>query len=76
MIESFNMYINLDETKLKLLKIAIDVFANLCSHKYNLMAMHKENVTGAMIMLLETTEINPPIIMGCIDTVDGLCQNA
>lgn len=26
-------------------------------------------------MLLETTDINPPIIMGCIDTVDGLCQN-
>lgn len=41
MIEIFNMFINLDETKLKLLKIAIDVFANLCSHKYNLMVMHK-----------------------------------
>jgi hypothetical protein len=27
-------------------------------------------------MLLETAEINPPIIMGCIDTIDGLCQNA
>ena len=55
MIELFNMYINLDENKLKLLKIAIDVFANLCSHKYNLQAMHTNGVTGTMIMLLETT---------------------
>lgn len=69
------MFINLDETKLKLLKIAIDVFANLCSHKYNLMVMHKQHVTSTMIMLLQTTDLNPPIIMGCIDTVDGLCQN-
>lgn len=75
MIEVFNMYINLDENKLKLLKIAIDVFANLCSHKYNLPVMHKNDVTSTMIMLLETTELNSPIIMGCIDTVDGLCQN-
>jgi len=69
------MFINLDENKLRLLKIAIDVFANLCSHKYNLPIMHKDKVTDTMIILLETTEINPPIIMGCIDTVDGLCQN-
>jgi hypothetical protein len=46
------MFINLDENKLKLLKIAIDVFANLCSHKYNLPVMHKDNVTSTMIMLL------------------------
>lgn len=52
MIETFNMFVNLDETKLKLLKIAIDVFANLCSHKYNLLVMHKQNVTSTMIMLL------------------------
>jgi hypothetical protein len=69
------MLINLDENKLKLLKIAIDVVSNLCSHKYKLQVMHEQQVTVTMIMLLETTEINPPIIMGCIDTIDGLCQN-
>ncbi len=52
MIEVFNMYVNLDESKLRLLKIAIDVFANLCSHKYNLPVMHKNEVTSTMIMLL------------------------
>ena len=75
MIEKFNMFVNLDENKLKLLKIAIDVIANLCSHKYKLKLMHDQKITVTMIMLLETTEINPSIIMGCIDTVDGLCQN-
>ena len=52
MIEVFHMYVNLDENKLRLLKIAIDVFANLCSHKYNLPVMHKNEVTSTMIMLL------------------------
>lgn len=55
MIEVFHMFVNLDETKLRLLKIAIDVFANLTSHKYNLPVMHEEQVTSSMIMLLETT---------------------
>ena len=55
MIEIFNMFINLDSGKLKLLKISIDVVANLCSHKYKLKVMHDQKVTVTMIMLLETT---------------------
>ena len=69
------MFVNLDQNKLKILKIAIDLIANMCSHKYNLGLMHEQKITLTIITLLETTQINPPIIMGCIDTIDGLCQN-
>jgi hypothetical protein len=36
MIEKFDILISRDEEKLKLLKLAVDFFSNLATHKYHL----------------------------------------
>lgn len=57
------------------MKILIDLVANLSAHKYKLEIIHREKITLLILTLLETTETNAGILMSCIDTIDGLCQN-
>ena len=58
------------------MKLVVDFFSNIASHKYNLDVLHKEGVSNFVITILETTEISEDqVLMACIDTIDGLCQN-
>lgn len=74
--EKFNILIFRDDEKLKVLKLIVDFFSNIASHKHNLETIHSEGVTNFVITILETTEISEDLVlMACIDTIDGLCQN-
>jgi hypothetical protein len=74
-VEKFNLIIYRDEEKLKVLKLIVDYLSNLCTHNHNTGCLHHDGVTNMVITLLETTEISEDkILMGCIDTIDGICQ--
>jgi hypothetical protein len=69
------IFVQLDDKKAALMKILIDLIANLASHRHRLDLFHKEKLTVAILTLLETTQNHPPILTACIDTIDCLCQN-
>lgn len=75
MIEKLDIFVHFDEKKAALMKILIDLTANLASHRHRLDLFHKEKLTLSILTLLETTESHPAILMACIDTIDCLCQN-
>lgn len=76
MIEKFNILIYRDEERLKVLKLTIDFISNMSTQKYRQDIIHQEGITDFVITLIETTEISEDhVIMGCVDTIDGLCQN-
>jgi hypothetical protein len=56
MIEKLDIFVNLDEKKTALMKILIDLVANLASHRHRLDLFHKEKLTLAILTMLETTE--------------------
>lgn len=76
MISKFDILFYRDEERLKVLKLTIDFVSNMSSHKYKQQEIHSSGITDMVITLVETTEISEDhIIMGCIDTIDGLCQD-
>lgn len=75
MIEKLDIFVNFDEKKAALMKILIDLTANLAMHRYKLDVFHKEKLTISILTLIETTEKYPGILVSCIDTIDCLCQN-
>ena len=75
LVHRLNIFIHKDEEKIKVLKLVTDFLSNISSLKYNIHKMHKEGATDMIVTLLETTEIKEDkILMGCVDTIDGLCQ--
>ncbi|CAM6000709.1 unnamed protein product [Sphagnum balticum] len=76
MVEKLEIFVHFDDKKAKLMKIVIDLIANLSSHKYRLDQFHKEKIALVILTLLETVDSYPQILMACIDTIDSLCQNA
>ena len=57
------------------MKLIIDFLSNISSIKYNTKTIHEEGATNIIIALIEITELEEDkILMGCIDTIDGLCQ--
>ena len=68
------MLVYLNDAKIKVLKLAVDLLANLTVHKHNLDNMHQSGITNFVITLLETCTLDHELINGCIDTIDGLCQ--
>jgi hypothetical protein len=76
MVEKLDIFVHFDEKKAALMKIMIDLIANLAAHRYKLDVFHKEKLTLMILTLLETTEEHPAILMACIDTIDCLCQNS
>lgn len=64
----------LDLSRLKILKLMMDIYANLTVHKYEIKLFHRSGVTDFVINMLEKTTLNAEILMGAIDTIDGLCQ--
>jgi hypothetical protein len=56
MIEKLDIFVHLDEKKAAIMKILIDLIANLASHRYRLDLFHKEKLTLAILTMLETTE--------------------
>jgi hypothetical protein len=75
MMERLDIFVHLDEKKAVLMKILIDLIANLASHRHRLDLFHHEKLTLAILTMLETTQEHPAILMACIDTIDCLCQN-
>jgi hypothetical protein len=70
------MLVFLNEEKIKVLKLTVDLLANLTVHKYKIESIHKAGVTELVMSLLETSHLSHELINGCIDTIDGLCQIA
>jgi hypothetical protein len=52
MAEKLSILVNPDDKKGKVLKILIDLIANLTSHKYKLEVFHKEKITQLIFTLL------------------------
>ena len=75
LVHKLNIFIHKDEEKIKVLKLVTDFLSNISSLKYHTHKMHQEGATDMIVTLLETTEIKEDkILMGCVDTIDGLCQ--
>ena len=70
------MLVFLNEDKIKVMKLTVELLANLTVHKYNIESIHKAGVTELVMTLLETSDLNHDLINACIDTIDGLCQIA
>jgi hypothetical protein len=75
MAEGLDIFVELDEKKAKVVKLLIDLVANIATQRTGLQIMHREKITLLIITLLETTERDVAILGGCIDTIDALCQD-
>lgn len=76
MTEKIEAFVSLDDKKLALMKILIDLVANLASHRYRLEVFHREGVVDAILTLLETTQNHLPVLTASIDTIDCLCLSS
>ena len=52
MTEKLDIYVNFDDEKASIIKILIDLMANLASHRYRLEVFHKEKLTDIILTLL------------------------
>lgn len=52
MTEKFDMLVFLNEEKIKVLKLTVDLLANLTVHKYKIESIHKAGVTDLVMTLL------------------------
>jgi hypothetical protein len=52
MVEKLSILVSPNDKKTKVLKILIDLIANLSSHKYKLEVFHKEKITQLIFILL------------------------
>ena len=52
MTEKLDIYVNFDDSKASIIKILIDLMANLASHRYRLEVFHKEKLTDIILALL------------------------
>ena len=52
MIEKLDIFVHFDEKKAALMKILIDLTANLASHRHRLDLFHKEKLTLSILSLL------------------------
>lgn len=67
---------NFDEKKASLMRVLIDLVANLASHKYALDRFHSEGMTQLILGLIGAAEGYPGMLMVCVDAIDCLCQNS
>ncbi len=73
--EQLNIFVNIEDKKMQFVRVLIDLISNLSSHKYKLNCMHSDGITSLIITLLEVTDNHTSILICCIDTIDGLCQD-